>query len=228
MPRHIDPAIAAHRDNVEKYEYAVLDLSGGSVENNSTMYVLTGSAHAHQVQKAFDAAVEEMDVECDVQVNLVTKRSGEYMGYAFVDVTNPLVCDAIVNGDVALQPIDYDETQQAHAGVPSTDLVPNRAFVYLNDDESLDGTKLFVTNVPKNDPGFLNAIFARYARMAPDVSVRISTARNNKSFAIVTYRDESDAAFALVMLRKIHAEYKGVPITMTCRYSRVAKRRQRS
>ena len=79
--------------------------TNGNIENNSTLYVNTALAHPHQLKQLFDDVVERAkrmpeifgdDFTCDVQINLVRKHTGEYIGYSFVDVDNPLLYYALI------------------------------------------------------------------------------------------------------------------------------------
>lgn len=88
-----------------KFRYCYRDVHNGNIENNTTLYVSTGVAHHHQVEAIFDNVIKKAksmpevfgeDFECDVQVNLVRKHSGQYMGYAFIDVSNPAVYYALI------------------------------------------------------------------------------------------------------------------------------------
>lgn len=203
------------------YDYKTYVNDDGQTRNNSTLYVITGVAHPHQVSWVFRRAVEQLEVECDVNVNIVRKRSGEYMGYAFVDVTNPAVFDAILNDNVKLPVIDLDESQMLHQQHTTCTLSCSAAFVFMPKDDVND-RKLFVTNVPARDVSFLYAIFARYARVGSDVNVSIRASKN-KLHAIVSYSNPHDAAFALVMLKRINAKYKGEDVIMTSRYSHAIK-----
>ena len=83
-----------------KFQYRYRSVNNGNVENNSTLYVNTGVAHPHQVEEIFNEVIERSrnmpevfgeNFECDVQVNLVRKHNGQYMAYAFVDLSNPAV-----------------------------------------------------------------------------------------------------------------------------------------
>lgn len=94
----IPNAVLEQRKLRNRYKYSYRTANNGNIENNSTIYVNTGVAHPHQVEEQFQKAIKQAqsmtdvfgpDFECDFQVNLVRRHNGEYMGYAFVDVTNP-------------------------------------------------------------------------------------------------------------------------------------------
>lgn len=83
----------------KRYKYVYVRKANGNVYNNSTIYVDTQVAHKYQIEKLFNDALEKAkqmpeifgkDFECDIMVNLVRNRGDEYLGYAFVDVTNPV------------------------------------------------------------------------------------------------------------------------------------------
>lgn len=85
--------------------------------------------------------------------------------------------------------------------------------------------QLYVKNIPSHDQKFLLKIFARYARTKPDDNryyphIKIHTNKKGDLFAIVTYFSSYDAAFALVMCKKIKAEYNGNVIEMNVRYAK--------
>lgn len=118
----------------KKYKYAYKVVSNGNIENNSTLYVHTGVAHPHQIEELFLDVIERAkkdplfgeNFECDIQVNHIRKFSGEYMAYAFVDLTNPKLYYALIgynlDGSERFELID-DPTYQppkADAPKPST------------------------------------------------------------------------------------------------------------
>lgn len=93
----------------KKHNYTYRVVSNGNIENNCTLYVNTGVAHAHQIEELFKDAIERAkkmpevfgdDFECDVKVNVVRRHSGEYMAYAFVDLTNPKLYYALIGCNV--------------------------------------------------------------------------------------------------------------------------------
>ena len=90
-----------------KYVYRVVN--NGNVENNCTLYVNTGVAHAYQIEGIFQEVIERAktmpeifgsDFECDAKVNVVRRHSGEYMAYAFVDLTDPKLYYALIGCNV--------------------------------------------------------------------------------------------------------------------------------
>jgi len=95
----------------KKHKYLYRVVSNGNVENNSTLYIKTGVAHPHQIETLLQDVIkraEEMpevfgsNFECDVQVNLVRKHTGQYMAYAFVDVSNPKLYYALIQAGFLL------------------------------------------------------------------------------------------------------------------------------
>ena len=93
----------------KKHNYIYGLVSNGNIENNSTLYVGTELAHPHQVEKLFTEVIAKAkampeifgaNFECDVQINLVRKYTGQYMGYAFVDVDNPKLYYALIGYNV--------------------------------------------------------------------------------------------------------------------------------
>ena len=92
-----------------KYHYKYKELPNGNVENNSTLYVNTSVAHPYQIEELFANVVKRAknmpevfgkDFECDFQVNVVRRFNGTYLGYAFVDVTNPKLYYALIGCNV--------------------------------------------------------------------------------------------------------------------------------
>lgn len=90
-------------NSLYNYEYKLTN--NGNVENNSTLYVNTGVAHASQVQGVFNDVIERAkrmpevfgpDFECDVKINVVRRHNGDYMAYAFVDLSNPSLYYALI------------------------------------------------------------------------------------------------------------------------------------
>lgn len=91
-------AVQRQRQLREKYQYEYRRMPNGNIENNSTLFVKTGVAHYHQITEVFAKAVTEAknredifgpNFECDVSVNLLRKKEGQYVGSAYVDLTNP-------------------------------------------------------------------------------------------------------------------------------------------
>lgn len=277
----------------KKFNYRYKVLPNGNVENNSTLYVTTRVAHPYQVEGLFNDAIDRAkglpnifgtDFECSVKVNLVRNHKGEYLGYAFVDVTNPKFyyvmlgmnpdgTDRVVYVDdpnwvapssrlekplssnwaddeddteecphkikkelsplLILDSYEYDEAQRAHLQTTETrgtvSLSP--AFITPGLDSNYDDRSLYVTEIPDKDLDFLYAIFSRYARYSnpqhsdthyPKVTIRES--RNNLLYATVIYEDAYDAHFALCMLQKIRANYKGKDIQMHVRHAKKQNR----
>lgn len=100
----------------KRHRYSYRLVSNGNIENNCTLYVNTGVAHARQIEAIFQEAIEQAkqmpeifgpDFECDIKVNVVRRHSGEYMAYAFVDLTNPKLYYALIGCNV-------DGSERAH------------------------------------------------------------------------------------------------------------------
>lgn len=105
----IPKAVLEQRELRKKYKYTYRSLSNGNIENNSTIYLTTRVAHPYQVEKQFKDVVAKAktmpeifgdDFECDIQINVVRRSGGEYMGYGFVDVTNPKLYYALLGYNV--------------------------------------------------------------------------------------------------------------------------------
>ena len=93
----------------KKYKYSYRVVNNGNIQNNSTIYVVTGVAHPHQLDAQIQNVITRaknmpevfgQDFECDFQINVVRRYTGEYMGYAFVDVTNPKLYYALLGFNV--------------------------------------------------------------------------------------------------------------------------------
>jgi len=70
-------------------------LSNGNIENNSTLYVVTGVAHKVQVEQIFEQAINDAktlipSLNCSVHINFLLKQNS-YAGIAYVDVSHPSV-----------------------------------------------------------------------------------------------------------------------------------------
>ena len=292
----IPKPVLHQRDLRKKHIYVYKHVSNGNVENNCTLYVGTELAHPHQVEQLFTEVVAKAksmpdifghDFECDVQINLVRKYTGQYMGYAFVDVDNPKLYYALIGLNVdgsehvtyipdpnwvapkanpissnstdwdndatfvpsppsirkdlppllTLGTYEYDEQQLTHmkTQLQSDEIKGNvtvsPAFITPGVDEEYDDTTLYVSEVPEIDYDFLYTIFSRYARYIssdednrkfyPRITIRKN---NDKLFAIVQYANPYDAKFAVAMLQKIRANYKGRDIIMPVRHAFKNKR----
>jgi hypothetical protein len=105
IPKPIPKAVLEQRALCKKYRYTYRLEKNGNIENNTTLYVNTSVAHSHQVDALFIDAIERAkkmpdvfgsDFECDFRVNVVRRHTGEYLGYAFVDVSNPKFYYALI------------------------------------------------------------------------------------------------------------------------------------
>lgn len=106
---NIPDAVLVQRELRRKHKYVYRVANNGNIENNSTIYVVTTVAYPHQLEAQFEDALARAknmpeifgeDFECDFQVNVVRRYTGEYMGYAFVDVTNPKFYYALLGYNV--------------------------------------------------------------------------------------------------------------------------------
>jgi hypothetical protein len=118
-------AIQEQRRLRSKFYYSYREVNNGNVENNSTLYVNTGVAHPHQIEEIFLEVIEQArnmpdifgkNFECDVQVNLVRKHTGQYMAYAFIDLSNPAIYYALIGCEIdGRERVEY---------IPDPDWVP--------------------------------------------------------------------------------------------------------
>ena len=128
---------------------------------------------------------------------------------------------------------EYDEGQQEHLCTEekygSVGVSP--AFITAGIREGFDDCTLFVYNIPEDNPrpvtDFLYTIFARYARSSSsreDKGMFFPFIKVNQSdrgiTATVEYAHHHDAKFALVMLKKIRANYNGKDVEMSVRNAR--------
>jgi hypothetical protein len=299
----IPAAVLAQRELRKKHKYCYRTVNNGNVENNSTIYVVTSVAHPHQVESVFREAIllaKNMpeifgqDFECDFQINVVRRYTGEYMGYAFVDVTNPKFYYAILGYNVdgseraeyvddpnwiqpktvpkvptdrtgnifeirwdesseeerplrppkikrELPPLitlgeyEYDEQQKIHLQTEATHgtFSVSPAFISPGTGVDYDSCSLYVSEVPAEDPDFLYALFARYARTSssveddthffPRINIRKTDVKEGDAktgiFAIVEYAHPNDTSFCITMAQKIRANYNGKDVHMPVRYA---------
>lgn len=89
----------------KKYRYGYREVDNGNVENNSTLYLITTVAHHHQIEELFRKTLERAkqmskvfgkNFDCDYKINLVRSWEGKYLGYAYVDVSNPAFYYALI------------------------------------------------------------------------------------------------------------------------------------
>lgn len=264
----------------QKYKYLYKKQSNGDIYNNTILYVKTGIAHAHQVHEAFEKVISKLGVECEININLVQRYTGEYIGYAFVYVSNPAVYYALLGKNIdgterieyiddpewvktknnslelitswadmadedqcpkiknSLDPLatldnyDYDEQQQKHEESSSETYGTfecSPAFIKENDFEPLENCKLYVSVLPndnKENLDYLYDLFAPYAATTsekenkkihfPRIEIRNT---ETSCYAIVTYSNPYDAAFALLMLQKMRIKYNGVVKILSTRYA---------
>jgi len=252
----IPPTVIQQQILRKKHRYIYRTVPNGNVENNCTLYVDTRVAHPHQIEKLFQDTIAKVkgvpevfgdDFECTVQVNLIRKHTGEYLGYAFVDLTSPKLYYALIGCNVdgtergtdppliTLGEYEYDQQQRDHIQTEDTHgtVSVSPAFITPGVPVERDDCRLYVSEVPADDPDFLYALFARYARFNspnedavtffPMINVR-KEVESDKYYGTVEYSNPYDAAFALTMLRKVRARYKGTDVSMPVRYAYKVKR----
>lgn len=146
----IPALIIKQREICKKYKYSYRVASNGNVYNNSTLYVTTGVAHPHQIEKLFEAAIERAkkmpeifgnDFECDFQVNVVRKYTGEYMAYAFVDVTNPKLYYTMIgyNADGTDRALYIDDPNWVPPkNIPKPDENKSRNWCDMDDNDNIN------------------------------------------------------------------------------------------
>ena len=109
IKKPIPTAVQKQRELRAKYNYCYRTVTNGNVENNTTLYITTGVAHAHQIKALLDESIEKAksmpevfgaDFECSAVLNLVRRFDGNYMGYGFGDVTNPKLYYALIGCNV--------------------------------------------------------------------------------------------------------------------------------
>lgn len=111
----IPPAVAEQRLKCSKYNYKYEVLPGTtSIVNNTTLYVKSDIAHPHQIKECFAAAIEQArkiygrDFTSTIDVNLVKSRGTTYLGYAYVNLSNPSLYYLLIgmNPDGTSQSVD--------------------------------------------------------------------------------------------------------------------------
>lgn len=93
----------------KKYNYKYKENSNGNIYNNTTFYASTITAHAYQIEKLFKSVIEKAkkmpeifghDFECNFRINHVKYKTGEYVGHAFIDVSNPKLYYALLGKNI--------------------------------------------------------------------------------------------------------------------------------
>lgn len=279
----VNPEILKQKELNKLHKYKFNSLSNGNVENNSTMYVRTHVAHYFQIEKLLIDALEEAkskpeifgeNFDSDFKINHVLNHDLTYIGYVFIDVSNPkfyyALTGSLLDGspnviykddsdwipgeydgswgsemdimsppkiEVRLPPLlslkeyEYDDMQKshmqkAHMGKDQeTGMVTiSPAFVTVKNTDGFSSTQLYVSDVPANDINFLMSLFARYARSYtkdnfPKINIREKDNKEGQYFATVKYYSEYDAAFALIMSKRIRVKYNDVNVVMSVRYA---------
>lgn len=142
--KSIPKAVLDQRNLCKKYQYTYRIEKNGNIENNTTLYVNTLVAHPHQVDALFIEAIERAkkmpevfgdDFECDFKVNVVRRHTGEYLGYAFVDVSNPKFYYALIGCNVdGSERVEYIE---------DPNWVPPKTVPRAPSDDMIDFSKKF-------------------------------------------------------------------------------------
>lgn len=157
----IPKEILAQKRRIEKYNYKYTSTPNGNVENNSTLYVSAPVAHSHQIKKSFDDAIKrakEMpeifgkNLECEVQVNVVRRYNGAYMGYAFVDVTNPKIYYALMGMHPdGTERVEYIDSQIEEVPEDESDEEDEITFNWGGNNDTAwgDETEIKSVQVPK-------------------------------------------------------------------------------
>jgi hypothetical protein len=138
---------------------------------------------------------------------------------------------------IELESYDYDEEQIKHfaANLPPGEVIKTYgeiriapAYITPGATPDKDNRTLFVKNVPTNDVNFLRKLFKRYARTYnqyvdyPTIEInrcRTSGEQGSQFSARIKFGYPNDAAFALLMLRKINVVFDGRPVTMIADYA---------
>lgn len=106
----INKAVLLQKQRVEKYNYQYRkEEINGNINNNTTLYLLTDTAHLHQIEEIFNKAIQKAksmpeifgeDFECDYKINLVKNKDNVYMGHAYIDLSNPKLYYALIGFNV--------------------------------------------------------------------------------------------------------------------------------
>jgi hypothetical protein len=147
---------------------------------------------------------------------------------------------------ITLEKYEYDDDQKQYLDVDSDygSIILSPALISAEIFPEYNPYCLYVNGVP-NDYEFLSAIFSRYSRYGSEKSLTTITSHNKggikslrsysyypkitiktgtKTFAIVEYSHVYDAAFALLMLKKIRAKYKQNDVELSVRYAILNKK----
>lgn len=105
----VPKAVLSQLELRQKYKYTYHTTDNGNIQNNSTIYVVSDVAYHHQIDAKMLEAVTKAksmpeifgkDFECDYKINVVRRYTGEYIGYAFIDITNPKLYYALLGFNV--------------------------------------------------------------------------------------------------------------------------------
>lgn len=107
--RTIPPAVQQQFEFCRKYAYHYRIMRNGNIQNNSTLYVRSETAHPDQIKQLFEEVIQKaknlpeifgQDFECDYRINHIQDKDGKYLGYAWVDVSNPALYYALIGRNV--------------------------------------------------------------------------------------------------------------------------------
>jgi len=191
----------------------------GNVYNNRCIYVHSGPVHAIQLHEAFTETLGHSD---GIVVNTVSDNKGEYQRRSYVWLDDPEDYRKLLSQELTLKSIHLESDQVKKCGIEDFELRISPTFITPGTKPDEREDQLFVNNVPADDPDFIHAIFDRYAiSNKNNVKVNIFKKQETKNtpeyYALITFTDPNDCAFALVMTRKFRALYKGKPISMSVR-----------
>lgn len=279
----VPPQVEKQRELCKKYKYVYKKNNDGKITDNSTLYIHSGVAHQSNIQHVFDTILKKVkeeklfgdDFECDFRINLIKNYDNEYLGYAFVWLSNPVLYYALlgcnVDGTERVEYIqdpdwkpddkivekkswgDYDDDIPVHKKIELDSLIKLEDFKYeldeqqlefmddktqkegfltatpgfilLNNNEELDATCLYVSNVPVQDSNLMYDIFSNYAKTPHYNSklyfpkINVHKTQQNNIYAIVKFASENDASFAMLMTRKIRILYNGEETIMATRFA---------
>lgn len=126
----------------QQYKYLYKKQSNGDIYNNNILYIKTGIAHVHQLQSSFDKVIKQLAVICHININLVQRHTGEYLGYAFVYVSNPAVYYALLGKNLdGTERIEYINVPQEIIKNDSTFSVQSTSWADIA-DEITSNTKI--------------------------------------------------------------------------------------
>lgn len=116
----VPAAVSEQHSKCMKYNYKYESVEKDKIANNTTFYVQSDVAHAHQIKACFEDGVRQAkslygeSFSCTVDVNLVKSQGTTYMGYAFVNLSNPILYYLLLglNGDGSPQTCEEKLTEE--------------------------------------------------------------------------------------------------------------------